>query len=49
MTEQEIQDIVGHLGQQVSALSIDLAVERAKNARLERELGELRASPADAG
>lgn len=44
MTEQEIQDIVNHLGDQVKAHAIDLAAARARIGRLERELEELRSS-----
>lgn len=47
MTEQEVQDIVGGLGQQIAALSIDLAAARATIARLERELADGRAEIRD--
>lgn len=42
----EIQLVIGHLGQQNAALSIDLAVARARIARLEQENAELKAAVA---
>jgi predicted nucleic acid-binding Zn-ribbon protein len=47
MNDEELQSVLEQLGGQISQLSIGLAAANARNARLEKELADATAAPAD--